>query len=111
MSQNIYRSEVTMASMMSTSQPPTSLMSSNSLITFGGKENNKNRPKNKGNKVTPQDLDSAARNDCGLPKYANADQEKSGQINPKNIISRSSSQNIYANQKVFKVVEDKRSFL
>jgi len=96
------KSEVTMASMISTSQPPMSLMSSNSLITFGGKESNKNRPKNKGNKVTPQDLDSAAINDCGLPKSASTIQEKSGQINTKNNINRSSSQNIYANQKVFK---------
>ena len=87
-----------MASMMSSLQQPTSLISSNSLITFGGKQ-----VKHKSNKVTPQDLDSSAINDCGLPTNSSPVPEKSEQTYQKKNYSKSSSQNIYANQKAIKV--------
>ena len=86
-----------MASMMSSLQQPTSLISSNSLITFGGKQ-----VKHKSNKVTPQDLDSSAINDCGLPTNSSPVPEKS-ETYQKNNYSKSSSQNIYANQQIIKV--------
>jgi len=91
------KSEATMASMMSSLQQPTSLISSNSLITFGGKQ-----VKHKSNKVTPQDLDSSAINDCGLPTNSSPVPEKSEQTYQKKNYSKSSSQNIYANQQIIK---------
>ena len=61
-----------MASLISNTQAPTSLMSntSSSMITFGRKQ-----VKHKSNKVTPQDLDANI-NKCGLPSYSSPTHEK-----------------------------------
>ena len=53
--------------------------------------------------MTPQDLDSSAINDCGLPTNSSPVPEKSEQTYQKNNYSKSSSQNIYANQQIIKV--------
>ena len=81
-----------MASLISMSQAPVSLQSTNSLsssknmITFGRKQ-----VKHKSNKVTPQDLDVATSNinECGLPSYTSPTHENA-------------NQNIYANSKLVK---------